>query len=242
MPKIETKKIKWSAPPNIHAYYTTRIGGYSKSKYKYSNLSLDVGDTPSNVLKNRSDVKNSLKLPAEPCWMKQIHGLTIREMKAQNSGMICDGSFTSQSGIVCAVLSADCLPILITNISGTFAGVIHVGWRGLEKKLIQKFIKNISNKPNTLIAWIGPSISQKHYPIQEDVYKKLKYISQEIFQKHDNQHWNLDLSLAAQMILKSEGISNIHTEKMCTYGNSNLFYSYRRENNTGRIASLIWIE
>jgi len=242
MPKVETKKIKWSAPYNIHAHYSTRIGGHSKSKYKYSNLSLDVGDTPSNVLKNRADIRKSLKLPTDPCWMKQIHGLTIREIKSQNSGMICDASFTVQPGVVCAVLSADCLPILITNKSGTLVGVIHVGWRGLEKKIIQKFIKSIPSKPNTLIAWVGPSISEKHYPIQEDVYKKLKYISQEIFEKRDDQHWNLNLSLAAQMILKSEGVLNIHIEKMCTYGNSNLFYSYRRENNTGRIASLIWIE
>ena len=155
--------------------------------------------------------------------------------------IVCDGSYTTSQAIVCAVLSADCLPILICNNAGTFAGVIHVGWRGLENGIIKKFISKF-NQPKNLLCWIGPSICPKHYLVIEDVYKKLLKISPDIFIQVDKEHWSLDLAKAAKILLKSQGVNKIFVNKMCTFENSNLYYSYRRQNNTGRIASLIWIE
>jgi YfiH family protein len=239
---IQIKPVIWEAPSNIKACSTTRIGGYSKGEYKHSNLSLDVGDEQTNVRKNRKDIKKTLNLEMEPCWMKQIHSATIENVKHSVSGLVCDGSYTDTVGLPCVVLSADCLPILVCNKSGTKVGVIHAGWRGLDKRIITKFIKEFSNKPSELICWIGPSISQNNYLIREDVFKKLSTISSTIFNRIDEEHWGLDLKKAATIFLKDAGVEKIFTDEMCTHQSANLYYSYRSETNTGRIASLIWIE
>ena len=239
---IQIKKVTWDAPDNIGCCYTTRIGGYSKNKFSHSNLSYDVGDSRVNVRKNREELKKSLNLEYEPVWMKQIHSSYIRKVTESTKDLVSDSCYTSTIGLACAVLSADCLPILVCNSSGSKVGVIHTGWRGLANGIIPKFITRFSKNPKDVICWIGPSISPDNYLVREDVYKKLIKISSKIFTKHDTERWNLDLKLAAKMLLKSKGVNKIFTDDMCTYQNSNLYYSYRGENNTGRIASLIWIK
>ena len=239
---IQIKKVTWDAPDNIGCCYTTRIGGYSKNKFSHSNLSYDVGDSRVNVRKNREELKKSLNLEYEPVWMKQIHSSYIRKVTESSKDLVSDSCYTSTIGFACAVLSADCLPILLCNSSGSKVGVIHTGWRGLANGIIPKFITRFSKNPKDVICWIGPSISPDNYLVREDVYKKLIKISSKIFTKHDTERWNLDLKLAAKMLLKSKGVNKIFTDDMCTYQNSNLYYSYRGENNTGRIASLIWIK
>ena len=117
-----------------------------------------------------------------------------------------------------------------------------MGWRGLHNGIITKFIKKFSKNPSDLICWIGPSISQNNYLVREDVYKKLSIISSTIFNRIDEEHWGLDLKKAAKIFLKDLGVKKIFTDEMCTYQSANLYYSYRGETNTGRIASLIWIE
>ena len=174
--------------------------------------------------------------------MKQIHSSYIRKVIDSNKDLVCDACYTSSPGLACAVLSADCLPILICNSAGTKVGVIHSGWRGLSSGIITKFITRFSKNPKDIICWIGPSISPDNYLIREDVYKKLIKISPKIFTKYDHERWKLDLKLAAKILLKEKGVTKIYTDDMCTYQNSNLYYSYRSENNTGRIASLIWIK
>ena len=239
---IQIKKIKWDVPANIGSCYTTRIGGYSKNKFGHSNLSYDVGDARTSVKKNRGELKKSLGLDQEPVWMKQIHSSYIRKVNDSSKDLVCDACYTSSPGLACAVLSADCLPILMCNSAGTKVGVIHSGWRGLSSGIITKFVARFSKNPKDIICWIGPSISPDNYLIREDVYKKLIKISPKIFTKHDHERWKLDLKLAAKILLKDKGVTKIYTDDMCTYQNSNLYYSYRNENNTGRIASLIWIK
>ena len=239
---IQIKKVAWDAPDNIGCCYTTRIGGYSKNKFSHSNLSYDVGDSRISVRKNREELKKSLNLLHEPIWMKQIHSSYIRKVTDTTKDLVSDSCYTSTVGLACAVLSADCLPILVCNSSGSKVGVIHTGWRGLASGIFPKFVTRFSKKPKDIICWIGPSISPENYLVREDVYKKLIKISSKIFIKHDAERWNLDLKQAAKMQLKSKGVNKIFTDDMCTYQNSNLYYSYRGENNTGRIASLIWIK
>ena len=239
---IQIKKIKWDIPANIGSCYTTRIGGYSKNKFGHSNLSYDVGDARTSVKKNREELKKSLGLDQEPVWMKQIHSSYIRKVIDSSKDLVCDACYTSSPGLACAVLSADCLPILMCNSAGTKVGVIHAGWRGLHNGIIKKFINKFSKSPKDIICWIGPSISPVNYVVREDVYKKLSKITPKMFNQLDDEHWNLDLRFGAKIVLKSLGIKKIYSNDMCTFQNSNLYYSYRRENNTGRIASLIWIE
>ena len=242
MAKIETKKIEWNAPENVKAFITTRIGGASKNIYNSANMSLDVGDSKSAVMKNREEIRRTLNLPSEPSWMKQINGTNIQYLNAPKKNIMCDGSYTDQPGVVCSVLSADCLPIMMCDKLGRKVGVLHVGWRGLDKDLIQKFIKKFKVKPEDLCVWIGPSISSSNYPVREDVYAKLKKISTKIFKKIDGTHWTLDLAMSAKIILKDERINNVFEDKTCTFDSANLYYSFRRDNITGRMASLIWKE
>lgn len=239
---IQLKKPIWDVPGNIKSFYTTRIGGNSKGKYRHSNLSMDVGESQTSVKKNRADIKRSLGLSIEPCYMKQIHSSYIKKVTQSESTIVCDASYTKIPGLACAVLSADCLPILVCNKSGTKVGVIHVGWRGLNNGIISKFINRFSKNPSEVICWIGPSISAENYIVKEDVYKKISKISKKIFTKHDDETWELDLKAGATILLKNSGVKKIFSDNMCTYQNLNLYYSYRAESNTGRIASLIWIE
>ncbi len=239
---IQIKKVNWECPDNIKAIHTTRIGGFSKGHFKHSNLSFDVGDGQANVKKNRKELKELLNLELEPCWMKQIHSSYIKKVANSVDGIVCDASYTQTKGLACAVLSADCLPILVCDKLGSKVGVIHVGWRGLNNGIIKKFINRFSKSPNDIICWIGPSISSVNYVVREDVYKKLSKITPKMFHQLDEEHWNLDLKIGAKSILKKIGVKKIFSDDMCTFQNSNLYYSYRRENNTGRIASLIWIE
>ena len=142
MAKIEIKKIGWDVPKNIKAFITTRIGGASRNKYKFANLSLDVGDSKSAVMSNREEVQRTLNLPSEPSWMKQIHGTNIQYLKSPKKNIMCDGSYTDQPGIVCCVLSADCLPIMMCiGFEAKYAGS-KVGGEGEIKPLFQKLSKN----------------------------------------------------------------------------------------------------
>ena len=228
---IQIKKIKWDVPANIGSCYTTRIGGYSKNKFGHSNLSYDVGDARTSVKKNREELKKSLGLDQEPVWMKQIHSAYIRKVIDSSKDLVCDACYTSSPGLACAVLSADCLPILMCNSAGTKVGVIHVGWRGLHNGIIKKFINKFSKSPKDIICWIGPSISPVNYVVREDVYKKLSKITPKMFNQLDDEHWNLDLRFGAKIVLKSLGIKKIYSDDMCTFQNS-LTTRQRKRNTT----------
>ena len=239
---VQTRKIAWAAPDHIFAYHTTRVGGISDAQYESSNLSLDVGDNPKNVKNNRKSLVDQLNLPYNPIFMKQIHSSSVRKVTKPSDNIVGDSCYTDIKGLPLAVLSADCLPLLLTNSKGTKVGVIHAGWRGLSSGIIEKFIKKFSTDPKDVIVWIGPSISPENYIVREDVFNKLTNISTNCFAKTKIEgQWYLDLKCMAKFILKNLGVKNIFLENICTYENSNLYYSYRRSNHTGRIASLIWI-
>ncbi len=150
---IQIRKISWGVPESIHAFHTTRIGGFSKGPYKSSNLSYDVGDNPKNVKKNREILQKQLNLVHQPIFMKQIHSPTVRKITKPLDTVVCDSCYTDIPGLPLAVLSADCLPILVSNKNGTKIGVIHAGWRGLNDGIIEKFIKRFTKNPSELIVW-----------------------------------------------------------------------------------------
>ena len=241
--EVQIRKIAWGAPKNIVAYHTTKIGGYSEGIFKSSNMSLDVGDNPKNVKKNRDSLVKQLSLQQKPVFMKQIHSASIRVAKSSSDNLVCDSCYTSVKGLPLAVLSADCLPILVASEDGKKIGVIHAGWRGLCNGIVQKFIKRFSVDAKDMIVWIGPSINPENYIIREDVFSKLSKISTKFFSRtKDVGAWHLDLKYVAKIILKQEGVKKVFLENLCTYENSDLYYSFRRDNQTGRIASVIWIE
>jgi len=240
---VQIRKIAWGAPSNIVAYHSTKVGGHSIGIFKSSNMSLDVGDNPKNVKKNRDSFSKQLNLSNNPVFMKQIHSSTIRKVTKPNENLVCDSCYTSVPGLPLAVLSADCLPILVSSTDGKKIGVIHAGWRGLSNDIIQKFIKRFAVNVKDIVVWIGPSINPENYIVREDVFNKLSSLSTKYFSKTKEMGaWYLDLKYVAKVILKDLGVKKIFLENLCTYDNADIFYSYRRENQTGRIATIIWID
>lgn len=234
----------WPAPPSIHAFTTTR---------KLKNLATHVNDDPQAVQENRIQLCQTLQLPEMPTWLKQTHSnhaipLTKNAAPApapeQEQEQEADASYTQQANTVCAILTADCLPILLCNKEGTKVAAIHAGWRGLYHGIIASTLQSLQCEPETLFAWLGPAISADHYCVGESLRTQFLRQAAEFepafYPNHSS--WNLDLYQLATIQLQSAGIQQIYGGNYCTYRQNDLFYSYRRDGqSSGRIATLIWI-
>lgn len=228
--------VEWSAPKNVQAFVTTR--NYLGNDF---NLATHVGDDLNKVLHNRQLLKDLLALPSEPAWLKQIHGYETCEIPFQNQ-LIADASYTTQKNQVCIVLTADCLPILLCDSSGEKVAAIHAGWRGLANGVIENCFNKARFLPEKTIVYLAPAISQRVFEVGEEV--------REIFLKYDSnaakafiphgEKWLADLYLLATQRLNALDVSQIFGGKFCTFSQPELFYSYRRDKHTGRMASLIW--
>jgi YfiH family protein len=235
----------WPAPANVKALTTTREGGVSQVPYNTFNLATHVGDDADAVKNNRQILIEELNLPSEPIWLNQVHSTIAINAATVSNTPTADASFTNRRNVVCAVLTADCLPILICDKAGTMVAAIHAGWRGLANGIIEATINKFSVKHEDLLVWLGPAIGPNMYEVGADVVKE--------FTKHDPAaidafiilsatKWLVNLYQLASMRLKKLGITHIYGGDHCTYTEQNLFYSFRRSNKTGRMASLIWME
>jgi YfiH family protein len=235
---------KWPAPANIRAIQTTRKGGISLENYSSLNLSSNVGDIEKHVEGNYKKLLSFL--PSGPFWLNQIHSDKSEELPS-NSDLNCDASYTYHKKIVCAVRTADCLPIFITNFEGTFVSLIHAGWKGLLHGVIEKTINKI-NSPSEIIVWLGPCISQESFEVGNNIYDLFRNKdsnTKKAFKLLKNRYY-LDLAIAAKLKLNYLNIKNISgagiTEDFCTFKDNKNFFSYRRDGDTGRMASLLWID
>ena len=230
--------VEWSAPSNVQAFVSTR--NYQEHDF---NLATHVGDDLNHVFYNRQILKEILSLPAEPVWLEQIHGCEACELPLKNQS-IADASYTNQQGQVCAILTADCLPVLLCDSNGEKVAAIHAGWRGLANGVIETCFKQAGFLPNKTLAYLGPAISQKAFEVGEEVRDEfLKYnpISEKAFVPH-GEKWLADLYLLATQRLNALGVSQISGGQFCTFSQPDLFYSYRRDKQTGRMATLIWLK
>lgn len=238
-------KPNWPAPNNINAYTTLRTGGKSQAPYDQFNLANHVGDEPSLVQKNRTILKNELKLPNDPIWIEQIHGITALKAIPENRHCEADASFTNEQDQVCVILTADCLPVLICNTEGTHVAAIHAGWRGLVNGIIEQTVKQMGLPGESLMAWLGPAIGPGHFEVGEEVKEQFRSTdpkSIDAFIPSPNQRWLANLYQLARLRLKNLNINYIYGGEFCTYSDPTRFYSYRRDGkNTGRMATLIWI-
>ena len=235
---------KWPAPKNIKAIQTTRKDGVSLGKYSSFNLSNITGDEKRYVDINQNKLLDFL--PSHPFWLNQIHSNKAKKLPSENN-LDCDASYTFNENIVCAIRTADCLPIFLTNVKGSFVSLIHAGWKGLMLGVIENTINKI-NSESEIIVWLGPCINQKSFEVGKDVYH--------LFINHDDTtkaafrfkggKYFLDLALAAKLKLNYNNIHNICgagiTEDFCTFRDEDDFFSYRRDGITGRMASLLWID
>lgn len=238
---IDLIKPDWPAPAHIKAFCTTRTGGVSKAPFDRLNLGLHVGDDESKVIANRQRLQ---KVTAHPPvqWLNQVHSSIVVEYSGGDQLVEADAIVTSQISATCAVMTADCLPVLMTNSSGSWIAAAHAGWRGLADGVLLKTVASY-DKSEPLIAWVGPAISQKCFEVGDEVkeaFLELDASNQAHFVQNSRGRWQADLTGLAKTQLESMSVA-VFPSQLCTYDNEQQFYSYRRDGQTGRMASMIWI-
>lgn len=235
----------WPAPQQIKAYTTLRSGGVSQSPFDQFNLAEHVGDNPENVSANREILQKNLHLPADPIWINQTHSIITIPALPENKGKEADASYSDKNNHVCAVLTADCLPILLCNQAGTHVAAIHGGWRGLAHGIIAATIKALQFPAGEVLAWLGPAISAANYEVGDEVRDQFISLDPEsiyAFTPSPRQRWQANLYAIAKLQLLRAGVTSIYGGEFCTFADPKRFYSYRRDGSqTGRMASLIWI-
>ncbi|MCI0401847.1 MAG: peptidoglycan editing factor PgeF [Gammaproteobacteria bacterium] len=235
----------WPAPSWIHAVTTTRDGGVSAPPFAGLNLAEEVGDRPEAVAYNRSLLKDCLRLPSEPNWLKQQHGTRVIEIPDAGKNREVDGACTEQDGVICAVLTADCLPLLLCDRQGTRVAAVHAGWRGLSAGVIEAALALLQRPANEVLAWLGPAIGPQKYevgPEVRDAFLESTNSASKAFASHSPGHWLADLYGLARGQLRERGITKIYGGNYCTFSDPDNFFSHRRDGATGRMATLIWIE
>jgi len=247
MMTIDFIKASWPAPRGIIAGTTTKQGGCSIPPYDSFNLATHVDDDFDLVLHNRKLLVSEFQLPNEPKWLNQVHGTTIVDCaNLKSSQLNADAMISFEKNTVCAVLTADCLPLLVTDVSGSRVAAIHAGWRGLRDGIIEKTLEKLNCSGDKLLVWIGPAISCEVFEVDDavrDEFIILDSAAKAAFIQSRDGHWMMDLVLLAKQRIMEFGIKNkaIYGGDHCSYLEQNLFYSYRRNNVTGRMASLIYI-
>lgn len=244
--EVKFIKANWNAPKNINTLITTRIGGELRSKFGF-NLAKHVDDNENTVISNR--LLLTKLLPSSPNWLNQTHSDNVLNLDNQIISADVhsfDAAFTKSKNKVCAVLTADCIPILITDVNGQYIAAVHAGWRGVENNIIIKTIDQIKIPPKDVIAYIGPAICKDHFEVGLDVFeiftKKNKATEVDFIPKGNNKYFCNLISIAQKQLLDIGVLNNnIYLSNICTYCENKLFYSYRKEKITGRFVSTIWI-
>lgn len=238
--RIEWITPDWPAQPSVRAASTLRSGGGSVGSYASLNLGGHVGDVPARVAENRRRLQTELALPAEPVWLNQIHGSEVVKADSPHT-KTADAAWTNQRGVVCAVLTADCLPILLCDRQGTCVAAVHAGWRGLVGGVVEATVAALGR--TDLLAWLGPAIGPEAFEVGEEVrqafIERLGDCDDAFFPA--NGRWRADLYALARQVLKRTGITAVYGSEFCTYSDPTRFFSYRRDGQTGRMASLIWL-
>ncbi len=234
----------WPAPANVRAVVSTRKGGVSKPPYDSFNLAQHVGDDPQRVVNNRAQLSQDLALPGEPHWLQQVHGTALLDLAGQDDNNEKDGSFTGTPNQICAVMTADCLPVLMCTRAGDRVAAVHAGWRGLAAGILQKAVAAMAIDGPELLAWLGPAIGPDKFEVGDDVYREFTASSdaaRSAFVPASADHWHADLCQLARMQLRELGVDQVFGGTFCTFTDKDRFYSFRRDGVTGRMASLIWL-
>jgi YfiH family protein len=231
----------WPAPPNVKALITTRAGGISKGPFASLNLGLRTGDDPQAVAANRDRL--NVLLPHPPRWLRQVHGARVVEADSLEGRPEADAGIARRPGTVCAVLVADCIPVLLADRAGTTVAIAHAGWRGLAAGVIENTARRMAVDPRGLIAYLGPGIGPGAFEVGADV--RDAFLARDAraaaaFTPHAAGKWLADLFLLARERLRRAGVGEIHGGALCTHSDARRFFSYRRERTTGRMAAMIW--
>jgi len=232
----------WPAPVRVRAMVTTRAGGVSVGSYASLNLGTHVGDDPGAVAENRARLRACL--PSEPRWIDQVHGTDVVDAGGTGRPTCADASFTHASGIVCVVLTADCLPVLLCDRAGTFVGAAHAGWRGLCAGVLESTVRASGIDPARLLAWLGPAIGPQRFEVGAEVRAQFCARAAEAasaFVPGAPGKFFGDLYALARQRLQAIGVAEVHGGGLCTVTDAERFFSHRRDRVSGRMASLIWM-
>lgn len=234
----------WPAAKHVKAFSSTRGDGFSVGAYQGLNLGNHVGDESDIVDKNRQWLADNSAMPSAPVWLNQTHSTVVEYIDSPTSAILdADGTFTDKEAVVCSAMTADCLPVLLTNTQGTQVAAVHAGWRGLANGIVENAVEKLEGE---LMAWIGPAIGAKVFEVGQDVVDAFTQTDPqaiEAFQPRDEQgKWLADMNLLVTQRLRRVGVEHVYYSNLCTYADPERFYSYRRDGITGRQATFIWIE
>jgi hypothetical protein len=240
----------WPAPANVRSLMTTRAGGISQLPYASLNPASHVGDDPRMVAENRRLLRQAL--PAEPLWLNQVHGTQVAECGRDAEGVQADACIARQPGQVCAVLTADCLPVLFCDRAGTVVGAAHAGWRGLVAGVLEQTVAAMGVAADEVLVWLGAAIGPDAFEVGEEV--RQAFIEQHPLAAvafrpalpgtldEAPKKWLADIYTLARIRLAAVGVSAVYGGGLCTFTDAEGFFSYRRDKTTGRMASLIWLD
>jgi len=242
MQRLDVVNASWSAPRGVHALTTTRIAGASTGPYRGLNLGDHVGDRDDAVAANRAFLARELALPAEPLWLTQVHGSVVIDAAVARPGARADAAWTDQVGVVCAVLTADCIPLVLATRCGTRVAAVHVGWRGLVAGVVENVLAVLADGADP-VAWMGPAISRRGFEVGPEVVAALAgddREAQRCFAPGTGDRAMADLFGLLRLRLNRAGVAEVAGGDHCTFSDPARFFSYRRDGRSGRMATLIW--
>ncbi|HDZ16515.1 MAG TPA: peptidoglycan editing factor PgeF [Methylophaga aminisulfidivorans] len=241
---ISCIQANWPLAGSVSAITSTRKGGLSHSPYDSLNIAFHVDDETELVQQNRQRLITHLSLPTPPLWLNQTHSTIVIDAKDWQDGIEADAIYTNQVDQVCAVMTADCLPVLLCNRSCTEVAAIHAGWRGLADGIIEKTVRCFTDPPEEIFAWLGPAIGPEKFEVGLDVFDHFyahDHQASSAFTSTDDKHFLADIYALAKQRLITVGIQQISGGQYCTVSDRERFFSFRRDGETGRMVSLIWI-
>lgn len=236
-------RADWPAPAGIVAGTTYRYGGVSDGPWRSCNLGVHVGDSSTAVSENRRRFREICGLPDDPRWLRQVHGTTVVIEPGAAATPEADAAVTRAEGLVCAVLTADCLPVALTTRDGKALGLAHAGWRGLAAGVLERTVAALAAPPGEVLAWLGPAISQPAFEVGDDVRDQFLTLDESAaacFAENAAGRWQADLYGLARQRLAAAGVDEIHGGGRCTFGEPDAFFSYRRDGQCGRMATFIY--
>ena len=240
-------KPNWSVSARVHALSTTRVGGVSEGSFASLNLGAHVGDDPQSVAANRQWLEEAASLPAAPLWLEQIHSAQVVEagsVLAASNPPQADAVVARRPGQVCAIMTADCLPVLFSTSAGDQVAAAHAGWRGLAAGVLTATVQALACAASDVHCWLGPAIGPQAFEVGSEVREA--FVSRQT-QAVDcfsakGERWFCDLYALARLELRALGVQEISGGEYCTWSEPERFFSYRRDGQCGRMASLIWLE
>lgn len=232
----------WPAPANVRVVMSTRSGGVSAAPYDALNLAMHTEDDPARVAVNRDRFRDAAGFPEAPLWLSQVHGTRVLHATGTSpvDPPVADGSWTDTAGVACAVLCADCMPVVLTRSDGSAVAALHAGWRGLAAGILDTGVAALADDSSGLLAWLGPRIGPQAFRVGADVRAAFdRPADGAAFVRDGADHWFADLGMLATLRLERAGV-RVFDSRLCTVRDPKRFFSYRRDGACGRMAAVIW--